>query len=532
MLRVQVLLAFFAIGLVVAAGAVFTYWSVSRAQAYVQRGEAADRTLQGYIELSALSEQLLRTIADASFARGTTPEQAAALRAQIQGKLKAIRSDIVEEATTMARDPAGRQTEHKELITLAFLDSSLQQALALADLAVKGSVNPQQAWAAGLELLGNTGGDRFQPQLARLIRDEQEQIAQAVAVAEAQISRLRIAALIYAVASFLLLAGLAYYFSSRIRLPFTALITGTRTMAQGDLDARVPVTRADEFGQIAANINAIAQERQAHHAQLLAQQGKLEASVNARTEELRLAMERLQTSDKLRRELFADISHELRTPLTAIRGEAEIALRSKTADGGFYRAALARVNDVSVQFARLIDDLLFVSRTDSGSHRMNMRVVVLPGLLQSVCSEARALAVGQRLEATIVLEPGNPAVLVFGDYDRLHQLFVILIDNAICYSLDAIDVRVAYRIEGDRVSVTVADRGMGIPQADLASVFLRFHRGTDAQRRNDEGLGLGLPIAKAIVDAHGGSIDIQSVPNEGTTVSVTLGVVHAPRTPA
>jgi two-component system, OmpR family, sensor kinase len=522
MLRLQVSIAFLAVLVLVALSAVYTFWSMDRAHAYVQRGEAADKTLDGYIELMALSEQLLRTIADASFAKRVTPAQAESLRTQVLGKVKLIRAHVTDETAGMEKRESELNVERNELSTLAFLESNLRQAFAVLDMAIKGAVSPDQAWASGMELLGEVTGDGHRHQLEWLIEDERDQVAHAVATAEAAISRLRAGAVAYGLVCCLLLAALASYFFARIRKPFTALMEGTRVMAQGDISARVTAPHSDEFALIAANINAIAAEREARRAALLAQQGMLETTVRTRTEELRLAMARLNDTDRLRRQLFADISHELRTPLTAIRGEAEIALRRKDEAAAYYHAALTRVIDISGQFARLIEDLLFISRADAGSHRMNMSVVNLNTLLQSVCAQAKALAYGQHLDANIVLDDCDPRVTVFADYDRLHQLFIILADNAICYSQDQVDIRIAYRILDELVTVTVADRGAGIPEAELQTIFLRFHRGADAGHRNREGLGLGLPIAKAIAEAHGGDIRIESTPNEGTTVSVTL----------
>lgn len=526
MLRTQLVAALMMIGLVITGGAVLTFWSMDRARDQVLRSEAQDKTLGSYIELNALNEQLLRAIAEAAFARGISVAKAEDLRAQIVGKIKAVKEDILNEAAGLSTSDKALEAEQKELVAISAVEHHLRDGLAVLDLVIRQSIRPQAAWLNANQLLGDVTDFGVRARMERLIRDERLQVGKANLAADATIGKLRRWAFTYGIICFLLLCAIGYYFYGRIRSPFNALMHATRTMAQGDVQARVAVTGADEFAAIAANVNAIAQERQDHHALLLAQQEKLESLVVQRTEELRVAMERINTADKLRRDLFADISHELRTPLTALRGEAEIAARRANESSEFYRTALRRVIDLSTQLARLIDDLLFVSRTDAGSHRMQINTLELRPLLQSVCTEAKALAAGQNIDADIALSPGDANVMVFGDYDRLHQLFMILVDNAINYSGDTVDVRLAYSVEDVWVTITVADRGVGIPEAEIASIFLRFQRGTGANTRRREGLGLGLPIAKAIVDAHGGAIHIDSKPDSGTTVRVTLRVTN------
>ncbi len=112
--------------------------------------------------------------------------------------------------------------------------------------------------------------------------------------------------------------------------------------------------------------------------------------------------------------------------------------------------------------------------------------------------------------------------MVLGDRDRLHQLFMILLDNAVCHSETKAPVVLLSSVQGDRVKVTVADRGVGMGDNDLANVFRRFYRGDRTNEHGPDGAGLGLPIAKAIVDAHGGAIEMESTRGSGTTVHVLL----------
>lgn len=242
------------------------------------------------------------------------------------------------------------------------------------------------------------------------------------------------------------------------------------------------------------------------------------------------AHQKLTELDRTRSRFFADISHELRTPLTVIRGEAEVTLRGKDKPVAAYKAALARIVDLTTQLNKLVADLLFLARSESGTLEISKQPMPLLDVLQEVHREAQVLAARQGLAATLA-GPTEPC-LVNGDPHRLRQLFMTLIDNASNYSRagGTIEIRA---VKGARdVAVTITDHGMGIPADDLPHVFERFYRGTRRSRPSPHiGSGLGLPIAKWIAEAHEGTISIASLVDEGTTVTVRLPLAAAPNRP-
>jgi signal transduction histidine kinase len=241
--------------------------------------------------------------------------------------------------------------------------------------------------------------------------------------------------------------------------------------------------------------------------------------------ELRKTNAALSRVDQTRRQLFADISHELRTPLTMIRGEAQVALRGSKKSPAEYKEALQRIHDQAQQLGRLVDDLLFIARTDGGAPHLKRETVALHTLVGQVCLEAEVLADPRNIH--IHFQTNVKSAMVTGDPGRLRQLFVILLENAIRYSKPAgrITVDISPALAG--VAVSVIDSGIGIAPDELERVFERFYRGGNgAATANPEGSGLGLPVAKAIIDAHSGTVKIASKLNKGTTVTVTLPVAR------
>lgn len=520
MLKTQVAIGYLVALAISVAGAMFSYWVAHSAKVQVERAEAADTVLQGFVELSALAEQILRRIGAVAITTEVDVSGGESLRAQIGQTIAGLRQNVTREIAMVP--PEERADEANELAELVHLELGLNQALALLDAVNERALEPRAAWQRATELLADHGKGSFRLVLDEAIVDERSQTSEADARTEALMKTLHRAAQLYGLLALVALLAMAFYFARRLRTPFEELMAATRAMREGDMARRVQLHSRDEFGLIAASLNAIADDRELKRQALLQAQERLERTVALRTEELRVANEQLMNVDASRRRLFADISHELRTPITAVRGEAEIALRGADKPVEHYREALGRITQTCLQLGRLVEDLLFIARSDAGALRMNMAAVSLRNLLAEVCRQAGVLAYDRGIE--IINRSLAEDVIVLGDQDRLHQLFMILLDNSIRYSGSSAPVEVWANVQGGHVTVKVIDRGVGIAEHERVEVFRRFYRGNRANQPAGDGAGLGLPIAKAIVDAHGGTIEVESTLHAGVTVGVTLPI--------
>lgn len=300
-------------------------------------------------------------------------------------------------------------------------------------------------------------------------------------------------------------------------VPVDSLVRGAEAIADGDLSHRVPRGFDVEFDRIAAAFNKMADDLAARNLDRERAREELEYLVAQRTAELTQANAALKRSDVVRRNFLADVSHELRTPLTIIRGEAQVALRRQDRDSAEYRDALRCVLEQAVSLAHLVDDLLFVVRADANSLRIERQSIDVGRLLIDLerdldrLASEREISIEMRVEAefTIVADP-----------ERMRQLLLILVENAIRYSPTGTAVTVTAERQGDAVVICVSDRGHGIDAQDLPFVFERFYRGSRSGDRG--GVGLGLTVARAIVQAHGGDIEADSELGRGTTMRVTL----------
>ncbi|HEX6506651.1 MAG TPA: HAMP domain-containing sensor histidine kinase [Chloroflexota bacterium] len=224
-------------------------------------------------------------------------------------------------------------------------------------------------------------------------------------------------------------------------------------------------------------------------------------------------MERLERAFETQKRFVADASHELRTPLTAIRGNADLMMIAPPEDR---EACLSAIRRESERMSRLVSDLLLLAEADVETQPLHLRLVDLDELLLDVHHSATVLADGK---VEVVLEKAD-AVRIEVDPDRIQQLLLNLIDNAVKFTPAGGSVTLSLRAEGDGASIEVADSGVGIPPEAQRSIFERFYRVEEA--RSTRGSGLGLAICAWIVSAHRGTISVRSQPGKGSTFSVML----------
>jgi heavy metal sensor kinase len=299
---------------------------------------------------------------------------------------------------------------------------------------------------------------------------------------------LLLASLLTAVPAALAVAGgVAYLLARKALAPVEQLRRRAQEITAERLDRRLPVARpGDELGDLAATINDM--------------------------------IERLERSFAEVRRFTADASHELRTPLTAIRTEAEVALARSTLPPE-QQHLLGSILEECERLTRLTDQLLTLSREDAGVARAPCAAVDLSALVAGVVETMRPLAEARGLSLRAEVAA---AVRALGDGGRLRQVFYNVLDNAIKYTPEGGQIEVRVGARGSDAVVVVRDTGVGIAAEHLPRVFDRFYRVDRARSREQGGTGLGLSISRSIVTAHGGRIDLDSVPGRGTTCTVVL----------
>lgn len=522
--------------LMAAAGALLTaaaialastiYADAERVRRNAERAALARTVLETYLGLSSDTYQFFKQMADVALSGAAGGDGEDALLVAAKADIERIRSLIADEVRLFS----DYDDEAAELVALADIERTFDGIVRRhrAILATAGLGGGERAAAEYAALFEGSIDRDFSRMISEAIAEERREVEAADARLRAALARIRLSALATAgVAIPLALLFLAYVNWLLIR-GVDRLTRAADAYAGGDLDYKIGDAGAGEFAAIGARLASMAAELGAGRREVGAARARLEAKVAERTAALKEANERLseanlklEESDAARRRFFADISHELRTPLTVIRGEAEIALRGRDKSAEEYKAGLARIVGQTAQTTRLVEDLLFMARADAGEPRLELRSVAVGPLVEESVRGFSAPAAEKSLRIAVRLE--HPEAVVLGDRFRLMQVLSILVDNAVRYSRPLGEIRVSARAEGDDIEIAIEDDGIGIEPGELGRVFDRFYRGGAAQAHAD-GAGLGLPVAKAIVEAHHGRLALGASASGGVRAAIRLGL--------
>ncbi len=274
------------------------------------------------------------------------------------------------------------------------------------------------------------------------------------------------------------------YFINSIVVSLGKIGQTARKIAQGDFNIRLEKENDDEIGEVCDVINYMAEE--------------------------------LSKSEHLKNDFISSVSHELRTPLTAIKGWAETLSNQDPPDPQMTKRGMEVIGKETERLSGMVEELLDFSKIQSGRLSLAVDRMDLVAELDDV-----VLMFDQRIKRdnlTIDYEEPDGVIVIMGDQNRIKQVFVNILDNAIKHTPSGGCIKISVKQASGFVSVVISDNGEGIKPEDLPNVKEKFYKGASTKR----GSGIGLAVADEIVSLHGGTLDIQSVYKEGTTVTVSL----------
>lgn len=286
--------------------------------------------------------------------------------------------------------------------------------------------------------------------------------------------------------------------SSRFTKPLSKMKEAAVQISNGDYSVRTDVEQSDEIGELASAMDDM---------------------VNR----LGVASQEHQTLEKMRQDFIANISHELRTPVTVIRGSLEALCDDVVSDSGMVKEYHNQMLIESVYLERLVSDLLDLARLQNTDFAMEMDRVDLKNIAQDATRSIRRVAAERNVD--VCLSCVGEHFVVYGDYGRLRQMLLILLNNAVKFSPEGGKVLVSLSAGQHTITLAVRDQGPGIAPEDLPHIFERFYR--QRSEENKSGTGLGLAIAKQIADRHGATVNVKSKDRleKGCEFSLTIDKV-------
>lgn len=291
---------------------------------------------------------------------------------------------------------------------------------------------------------------------------------------------------------------ISFLLSKQLSGPISKIGRTARILAEGVYETKTGVSVSGEIGELAETVDVLSDR--------LAENEKLRKEI-----------------DRSRMDFFANVSHELRTPITVMRGYTETLNDGIITDNDKIKNMYERMLNECKGMERLVGDLLTLSKMQNPDFMLNLEPVSLVQIFENAVKSARVLS--EKKNITIRMEYNDEYCFMSGDYDRLRQMFLIILDNAIKFSHENsyIDIKLE---KGEKLKASIKDYGIGIDEDMLPYIFEKFYK--SKLQMNEKGSGLGLVIAKAIAARHNGKVEVYSKPGEGTRFTFTFDSIEPP----
>lgn len=495
--------------LVTAVLVVAMIWQTNRAAQLREKAVLAETVLAEYLHLKANVYQLFKQYGDALII-GDLDKGAGekALSNEIETNFKTIRALIGKEIELIG------ESEIEELVGLNELEKRIDALVEEFENIIRYDRNPTRAphqWRALSQILDVDIDRDFIAMIRAAVEEEREEVVAARAAMVAHEKLVRQGSGFLAVLAFLAVGASLYTYQIRFSKPVGHLLEGAKVFSDGDFSHRIDVGSKGDVAVVSHVLNEMAEHVEMRQDQLERKNLELEERVAGRTSELEHLLARSEASEANRSRLLADVSHELRTPLTIIQGESEIALRGGSKNEREYKEALTQALEAARHCGQLVDDLLLVSRQEAGALRLDTKNVDLIDVLE----DAMTIFGDQ-----IVREFEFDEAPVVADAVRIRQSVLALFQNSRRYGATFIQLGLSETSSGYRISVT--DDGIGMSDEEKARAFERFFRGSNAAAHYSQGTGLGLPVVKSIIEAHGGRVVLSDRTGGGLVVTCEI----------
>lgn len=495
--------------------AVISILSANSASFHLNRANLAHQSYQAHLRLSS---QTLKLFNDFESIALPLQEQKAE---QIKERIQAINSDIefIRKVISDEILMVGEE-EVEELEELGAMERLIHSVISRYTILSESEnrADKNEALLRLNQFLNSDIGLKIENAISEALAEETNEIEETREESEATLNATKATALGFGVGA-LVIGLLAFLLTQKqILVPLRNIIIGAQKFAGGNYGHHIDLKVGGELGEIADAVNAGAVLAHKRQQKLEDSNLELQEAVDQQTEELRLTILNLENQRRMRQRLLADVSHELKTPLTVIQGEADIALRGNDKELAVYKEALMRASEAAKHTSQLVDDVLFIGRQELNQASLDLKQQDILPIIETMIDTLQSLF--ERSNANITLHSHAKNTVVSIDEKRIKQVLIILLENACHYGGKNITLNVLQSPDG--LVISVNDDGPGIEPVEIEHIFDRFFRGNNAAERYGSGAGLGLPVAKSIIETHKGTLSVESELTKGTEFKVVL----------
>lgn len=500
------------------------FWAHQNSEFHTERNRIANQMLTEFISVRADKQRLKVWLAEYLLTEDANTSFRDALFSRMQDQLNqldqlAIRDQLF---STSEADLLHTMQQVKVISLLQSNLQTLEHALKTREIALY--QDDAERWRVLISLFDKFQDTDLSELLQQAIAQQKTRASNTEQEALTALQKVKITIALISIAGIIFAIFIGYHLSKALSRPLQQLLLGTQQLQQGNFKHKIRETGPAEFTELARQFNLMSgyiadfaeKEKQSQHA--------TELLVEDRTAQLQQALSQLYQAEYRQKQLLADISHELRTPATSIQGEAEISLRGHDKSSEEYKEAFSRILASTMQLSRRIDDLLMLARGEDRLLQVNLKPLTLANFSQHVQH-----TVCQQLEPQFQLHwqaatnSSEPAWLLL-DQDKFNSVLYIITENTKHYAKNTNQVWLTLSINDTELQLTLSDEGIGLTPEESKRVFERHYRSNNARQTRPDGLGIGLCIAKAIMEAHDGAIHLQPNHPKGTQVILTLPV--------
>lgn len=498
------------------------FWAQQNSEFHTKRNRIANQMLSEFISLRADKQRLKVWLAEYLLTDDANTGFRDTLFARMQQQLHtldqlAIRDQLY---STSEQDLQLIMQQVKVISLLQTNLHTLEQALKTREIAAY--QNDIERWRTLISLFDKFQDTDLSELLQQAIAEQKLRANSTETDALSAVQQVQHTMLLISLTGLFFAIFIGWHLSRALSRPLQRLLDGTKQLQQGNFDHRIDEQGPAEFAELARQFNLMSGYIAAFARQEKQSQQATEQRVQARTAELQQALAQLHEAEHRQKQLLTDISHELRTPATSIQGEAEISLRGKDKDSTEYKEAFGRILAASQQLSRRIEDLLLLARGEERLLQVNLKQLTL-----SAFCELTTMTIQQQLNKPFQLEPvilpelpANHWLLL--DSEKFASVLRIITDNAQHYAGNNTSFQLELTLNDNEVKLELSDQGIGLNPSDQTQLFQRHFRGANARHARPDGLGIGLCIAKAIMEAHDGTIELRPNPPKGTIVCLCL----------
>lgn len=500
-----------------------TLWVAQESDYHIEKGRVSNRILTEFIDLGGNKQRLKVWLAQYLLTNDSSIDVRNNLLFKMNNSLASLDKLLLRDSELNL----GQSSEEiiiKEQITryqtLKININKLEEAVTKIDK--NAFKDPGQAWKFMIQIFDSLDGNDLRKLINDAIEIQKLRANEAETIAKNYITYFNTSVYVLTALLVLLSIMLSLAMQKAIKEPIRQLVQAAVEFSKGNMSYRIQNLPTNEFGILGQKFNELAIELERFRHDEIQKRAAIEIAVEERTQELKLAIEKLQQAEFERKIFLSNISHELKTPATAILGEASVTLRGSDKSLVDYKDSLKSIQVIGRQLSNRIDDLLLLARTDSNFFRIHLaptKTLELKTYLQEALS-----IVDSSASVQFEVEEHLTEELVLVDKDRFIQLAVILLDNAVHYHTRQTPIQITLSTTDGWLHLQIINKSENLESIQFSKIFDRYYRSHHSRSVRPDGLGIGLHLAQTIVKAHYGKIQASAISNDIFSVHVELPI--------